>query len=145
MKRKEFVALISEDKEAFKRQVISLIEKTISKRVTELYIRESAVILKNIKCEPKQKQIKEQLITEPKHINLFPIKEINDALLSERTHWMTAKDGSQLEITLKSAKYLAELYNSLNSLHKEKLLNLISESEHGFKKAVKTAEKLYRR
>lgn len=145
MKRKEFVALINEDKLSFKKEVLSLIEKNISKKVTDNYIKESASILQNIKCHPKIKQIKEQIINEPVEITVFPIKEINDAILYERTHWLTTKDGSQIEVTIEKAKYLAELYNSLNTLHKEKLVNLITESEHGFKKAVKTAQKLYRR
>jgi hypothetical protein len=146
MKRKEFVALVSENKTSFKREVLTLIEKRIAEKVTELYIKESATILKNIKLPPKQKKlVKEEVLVKPIRTDLFPIREINDAILHERTHWMTAKDGSQLEITLESAKYLAELYKSLNTLHREKLLNLITESDYGFKKAVKTAKKLYRR
>lgn len=145
MKRKEFVALINEDKTSFKKQVISLIEQQISKNVTDRYIKESASILMKIKCQPKRKmneQVKEAPVVKKQ---IIPVKEINDALLSERTHWLMAKDGSQIEVTAQMAKYLAELYVSLNTLHKEKLVNLITESEHGFKKAVKTAQKLYRR
>jgi hypothetical protein len=146
MKRKEFIALVEENKSSFKKEVMSLIEKMISKRVTDLYIKESAVILKTIKCESKQKEkLSEEVLIEPVQPFVFPVREINDAILYERTCWLTAKDGSQLEITSEMAKYLAELYNSLNTLHKDKLIKLITESEYGFKKAVKTAQKLYRR
>ena len=78
-------------------------------------------------------------------VEYMPIQEINNAINTNRTNWITAKDGSQLELTPTMAKYLAELYKTLNTSHKDKLINLILESDHSFKKAVKTAEKLYRR
>ena len=142
--RKEFVALIEENKEQFKNSLFSLIEDQITEKMAELYIKESEQIL--LKLSPS---ICEESINQPEEIQeeillpSFPVTEISEAISSDRTHWMVTKDGSQIEITPKTAKYIMELYNSLNTLHKEKLVNLITESQHGFKKALKTAEKLY--
>lgn len=144
--RKEFVALIEENKEQFKNNLFSLIEDQIAEKMAELYIKESEQILLKLtsnNCEDRQEEPEE--LKEEVLVPLFPVTEISEAISTDRTHWMVTKDGSQVEITPKTAKYIMELYNSLNTLHKEKLVNLITESQHGFKKALKTAEKLYRR
>jgi len=140
--RKEFLALIQNDRELFKEQLFSAISDRIAEEMAKKYLDASEKLFKSITLEPKVKrvpvQIQEQVKTE-----YMPIAEFNNAINHNTTNWMTAKDGSQLEITPKMAKYLAELYNSLNSSHKDKLINLILESDHGFKKAVKTAERIY--
>lgn len=139
--RPEFLALVNENKLLFKKELFSILENKISKKITLKYIGESKNILSSIKVK-KVQQIKEQIETKPVTVYM-PINEINCAINNNRTNWMLTKDGSNVEITPKMAKYLAELYKSLNNLHKEKLVKLITESEHGFKKALKTAERLY--
>jgi hypothetical protein len=101
-------------------------------------------LFESIKVKPKNTQ-KNDIQLESTQIEYMPIQEVNNAINTNRTNWITAKDGSQLELTPTMAKYLAELYKTLNTSHKDKLINLILESDHSFKKAVKTAEKLYRR
>lgn len=140
--RPEFLALIQNDKDLFKRELFSIIENKISEKMTKKKLEEARKIVKNAKSKPK-KVIKES-IEEPKQtVTHIPISEINIAINSNRTCWMTTKDGSQLEISPKMATYLAELYKSLNTSHKDKLISLVTESEHGFKKALNTAERLY--
>ena len=141
MKRSEFLALMNEDKHLFKKELFSILENKISEKITLRYVNESKKILSSIKTK-KIHKIKEQIEVKPVTIYM-PINEVNSAINNNRTNWLLAKDGSNIEITPKMAKYLAELYKSLNNLHKEKLVKLITESEHGFKKALKTAERLY--
>lgn len=140
--RSEFLAIINEDKDLFKKELFSSIQDKISEKMAIEYLNESKKLIKNIKSKQKNKTINEEIVKQPP-IVYMPINEINLAINNNRTNWLLAKDGTQLEITPKMAKYLAELYKSLNNLHKEKLVNLITESEHGFKKALKTAERLY--
>lgn len=141
--RPEFAALILDDKDIFKKELYNILEDKITEEMAKLALEEAKNILKNIKLEPKQKIVQEEIVHEtPVYM---PISEVNNAINHNRTCWMTAKDGSQLELTPQMAKYLAELYKSLNTSHRDKLINLILESEHGFKKATKTAERLYRR
>lgn len=141
--RPEFVALVKNDKTLFKKELYTILEDKISEEMAKKALQESKNILNNIKIEPKQKPIQEEQIQE---VPIYmPLDEVNNAINYNRTCWMTAKDGSQLELTPQMAKYLAELYKSLNTSHKDKLISLILESEHGFKKAIKTAERLYRR
>ena len=141
--RSEFLALISEDKEQFKNELGNIILSLIEKKIGEKYLEETKNFFQNIKLEPKQ--LDEQIIVEEEAPVYMPIDEINSAINNNRTNWLIAKDGSQLEITPNAAKYLAELYKTLNNTHKDKLVKLIMESDHGFKKAVNTAERLYRR
>lgn len=142
-KRPEFLALASSDVNEFKKELFRLLEDRISTEMAKLYLKESSGIINNIVLEKKKPvHLTEQKIAKQVPVYM-PITELNDSINFSRTVWLTAKDGSQLEVTPKMAKYLAELYNSLNKMHKEKLVNLILESDHGFKKAVKTAEKLY--
>jgi hypothetical protein len=108
--------------------------------MSEMYLNECENLFNNIIVEKSKPQVQ---IQEQVSKTYMPIAEFNNAINNNTTNWITAKDGSQLEITPKMAKYLAELYNSLNSSHKDKLINLILESDHGFKKAVKTAERIY--
>jgi len=142
--RPEFTALISEDKEKFKTELNSLIQDKLTEKMSELYVKECTLLFEKTKVLPKKKEEKVE-IHENTTVVYMPIYEINNAINTNRTNWITAKDGSQLEVTPQMAKYLAELYKTLNNSHKDKLVNLILESDHGFKKAVKTAEKLYRR
>jgi hypothetical protein len=138
--RKEFAALVASNKDAFKQEMFSLIEDRIAIRMSEMYLNECENLFNNIIVEKSKPQVQ---IQEQVSKTYMPIAEFNNAINNNTTNWITAKDGSQLEITPKMAKYLAELYNSLNSSHKDKLINLILESDHGFKKAVKTAERIY--
>jgi hypothetical protein len=142
--RPEFTALMKEDKDSFKNELNSLIQNKLTEKVSELYMKECELLFEKTKTLPKKKEEKQE-IHESVEVVYMPISEINNAINSNRTNWITAKDGSQLEVTPQMAKYLAELYKTLNNSHKDKLVNLILESDHGFKKAVKTAEKLYRR
>lgn len=139
---KQFKALIKEDKELFKQELYFLIDQKIKQEFEKKRFKESAKIVKNAKPKPK-KVINETVIEQPKLKEYMPIVEINTAINTNRTCWITAKDGSQLEITPKMATYLAELYKTLNTSHKDKLICLMMESEHGFKKALNTAERLY--
>lgn len=140
--RSEFLALIQEDKDLFKKELFSIIQDKISEKMVTTYLSESKKALKKAKSKPKLKIMNEEKISIQEIIHM-PINEINSAINTNRTNWIVTKEGSQIEVTPKMAKYLAELYKSLNNLHKEKLVNLITESEHGFKKALKTAERLY--
>lgn len=142
--RPEFTALMKEDKDSFKNELNSLIQNKLTEKVSELYLKECEMLFEKTKTHPKKKEEKQD-IHENVEVVYMPISEINNAINSNRTNWITAKDGSQLEVTPQMAKYLAELYKTLNNSHKDKLVNLILESDHGFRKAVKTAEKLYRR
>ncbi len=142
--RPEFLALREENKDLFKKEIYSLIKEKICESLAHSYIKESNQILNKIKTLPKTKKI-EKVFEQVSTVQYMPINEVNIAINTNRTTWVTAKDGSLLEITPNMAKYLAELYKTLNTSHKDKLINLILESEHGFKKAVKTAEKIYRR
>lgn len=142
--RPEFTALMKEDKNSFKNELNSLIQNKLTEKVSELYLKECELLFEKTKTLPKKKEDKQE-IHENVEVVYMPISEINNAINNNRTNWITAKDGSQLEVTPQMAKYLAELYKTLNNSHKDKLVNLILESDHGFKKAVKTAEKLYRR
>lgn len=142
--RPEFSALKEENRDLFKKEVYSLIREKLCDSLAHRYLTEANKILKNIQTKPKpKKEIK--IFEEKVSVEYMPINEVNVAINTNRTTWATAKDGSLLEITPNMAKYLAELYKTLNTSHKDKLVNLMLESEHGFKKAVKTAEKLYRR
>lgn len=140
--RPEFLALVHSDKDLFKKELFTIIESKISKKVSEKKKEESLKIVKNAKPKPK-KEIKENVEQPKQYVNYMPVSEINLAINNNRTCWLTAKDGSQLEISPKMATYLAELYKSLNTSHKDKLIVLMTESEHGFKKALNTAERLY--
>ena len=117
----EFVALMMSDKELFKKELYSILEDKMSIQVSNKYIDESEKLFEHTKIEPKPVIIKEAVI-EPSKKVYMPINEVNSAITFNRTHWMTARDGSSLELTPQMAKYLAELYNSLNSLHKDKLV-----------------------
>lgn len=141
--RPEFLALMSDNKEQFKDELSSKLFSLIQEKVSGKYLEECKKFFENIKLEPKQ--LKEQTIVEINVPVYMPIDEVNNAINNNRTNWLIAKDGSTLEITPEAAKYLAELYKSLNTTHRDKLVKLITESDHGFKKAVKTAERLYRR
>jgi hypothetical protein len=141
--RSEFLALISEDKDQFRNELNNILVSLIEQKISKKYLEEASKLLEKITLEPKV--IAEQTIVEQEVPVYMPIDEINNAINNNRTNWLLAKDGSQLEVTPDIAKYLAELYKSLNNTHKDKLVKLITESDHGFKKAVKTAENLYRR
>jgi len=140
--RSEFLALIKEDKDLFKKELFSIIQDKISEKMVTTYLSESKKALKKAKLKIKPKIMNEEKISIQEIIHM-PINQIKSAINTNRTNWIVTKEGSQIEVTPKMAKYLAELYKSLNNLHKEKLVNLITESEHGFKKALKTAERLY--
>lgn len=139
--RSEFEALMLNDKQLFKKEVYSILESMLDAQFDKVWKNESEKLFEKTVCVKPEKPT--EVITEETLKTYMPIQEINDSINSNRTTWITGKDGSQIEITPKMAKYLAELYNSLNTLHKEKLVKLIKESDHGFKKAVKTAERLY--
>ena len=143
--RREFEALIAEDKDSFKKELNSLIADKFTEAIAKRYMDQCSTLIENTKVKPKKKKEQKNVQLESVQVEYMPIQEINNAINTNRTNWITAKDGSQLELTPTMAKYLAELYKTLNTSHKDKLINLILESDHSFKKAVKTAEKLYRR
>ena len=142
--RREFQALLAEDKDSFKKELNFLIATKLTETVAKKYMEQCSKLFESIKVKPKNIQ-KIDIQLESTQVEYMPIQEVNNAINTNRTNWITAKDGSQLELTPTMAKYLAELYKTLNTSHKDKLINLILESDHSFKKAVKTAEKLYRR
>lgn len=139
--RSEFKALIDGDKQLFKKEVYSILEGMLDSKFNKVWQNESNKLFEKTVCE--KEEINEEVLQEVPVKTYMPIQEINDSINYDRTTWIVAKDGSQIEVTPKMAKYLAELYDSLNNTHKEKLVKLIKESTQGFKKAVKTAEKLY--
>lgn len=142
--RPEFLALISNNKEQFKENLESILISLITDKVNKKYLEETSKLFEKTKIESK-KLVEEKVLIEEEKPVYMPIEEVNNAINHNRTNWLIAKDGSNLEITPEIAKYLAELYNYLNNTHKDKLVKLITESDYGFKKAVKTAERLYRR